>query len=62
VMGGPECFSLLRAISDVPVLVATGYTSDGEAQSLIARGAALIEKPYASADLTRDVARLLAQN
>ncbi len=62
VMGGPECFTRLRALSDVPVLVATGYTSDVEAQALIARGATLIEKPYASADLTRNVARLLAHN
>ncbi|MDB4961867.1 MAG: hypothetical protein JWP01_1866 [Myxococcales bacterium] len=60
VMSGPECFTRLREITDVPVLVATGYTSDSEAQ--IARGASLIEKPYASAELTRHVVGLLTHN
>ena len=62
VMGGPECFDRLRALGDVPVLIATGYADDAQAQSLIARGAALIEKPYAAAALAHDVARLLALN
>ncbi|MEO8706818.1 MAG: response regulator, partial [Kofleriaceae bacterium] len=59
VMNGAECFEQLRTRSQVPVLIATGYAIDLEAQSLITRGASLIEKPYASADLTARVARLL---
>ncbi len=62
VMGGAECFDRLRQLADVPVLIATGYADDTAAQSLIARGAALIEKPYAAAALAQDVARLLAIN
>ncbi len=60
VMGGAECFAKLRELAEVPVLIATGYAEDAAAQGLIARGAALIEKPFASAALARDVARLLA--
>ncbi len=60
VMGGRECFMRLRELSEVPVLVATGYASDGEAQSLLARGASLIEKPYPAGELAREVARILA--
>ena len=60
VMGGAECFTKLREVAEVPVLIATGYAEDAAAQALIARGAALIEKPFASAALARDVARLLA--
>ena len=60
VMGGAECFARLREVADVPVLIATGYAEDAAAQGLIARGATLIEKPFASAALARDVARLLA--
>ena len=62
VMGGAECFARLREVAEVPVLIATGYADDDAAQALLARGAALIEKPFASAALTRDVARLLALN
>jgi CheY-like chemotaxis protein len=60
VMGGAECFAKLREIADVPVLIATGYAEDAAAQALIASGAALIEKPFASSALVRDVAKLLA--
>ncbi|MBA3821452.1 MAG: response regulator [Deltaproteobacteria bacterium] len=59
VMGGAECFRQLRALSQVPVLIATGYAVDAEVQDLVARGAALIEKPYPSADLVRAVTRIL---
>lgn len=60
VMGGAECFEKLRELAEIPVLIATGYAEDASAQALIARGAALIEKPFASSALARDVARLLA--
>lgn len=59
VMGGHECFEKLRERSDVPVLVTTGHTSDSLAQDLFARGAAFLEKPFPSADLMREVSRLM---
>ena len=59
VMAGPECFARLRTLSDVPVLIATGYSSDEQAQALTTQGAALIEKPFAARELTATVGRLL---
>jgi signal transduction histidine kinase/CheY-like chemotaxis protein len=59
VMGGAECFAQLRTHSDVPILVATGYAVDAEAQSLVAAGAGILEKPFVSADLAREVTRML---
>jgi CheY-like chemotaxis protein/signal transduction histidine kinase len=59
VMGGAECFRKLREGSQVPVLIATGYAVDSDVQEMIARGAALIEKPFPSNDLVKQVARLL---
>jgi two-component system cell cycle sensor histidine kinase/response regulator CckA len=59
VMGGVECFDRLRERSDVPVLVATGYAIDKAMQQLIARGAAVIEKPYAAAELLGKVGELV---
>ena len=60
VMGGAECFRTLREHSDVPVLIATGYSDDAEAQSLVHAGAAILEKPFSSAQLKAEVIRLLA--
>ncbi len=59
VMGGAECFRKLRETSQVPVLIATGYAVDSDVQEMISRGASLIEKPYPSAALMREVARVL---
>jgi len=59
VMEGPECFAELRKRSQVPVLVATGYAVDTEAQALVAAGAGLIEKPFRADDLAREVTRML---
>jgi signal transduction histidine kinase/ActR/RegA family two-component response regulator len=59
VMGGAECFRRLRQASQVPVLIATGYATDSDVQEMVARGAALIEKPFPSSDLVTQVARLL---
>ena len=61
VMGGAECFRRLRERSDVPVLIATGFASDEEAQAIVARGASLLEKPFTSARLKHEVSRLLAR-
>jgi len=59
VLGGAACFDRLRRTSRVPVLIATGYAIDAEAQDLVARGASLIEKPFRAKDLSSEVARLL---
>jgi signal transduction histidine kinase/ActR/RegA family two-component response regulator len=59
VMGGAECFYLLRKQSNVPILIATGYAIDAEAQALVAAGAGFIEKPFVSADFAREVTRMV---
>ena len=59
VMGGAECFHELRKSNDVPVLIATGYAADGDAQRLTSEGAVLIEKPFAARQLFDEVARLI---
>jgi CheY-like chemotaxis protein len=59
VMGGAECFRRLRERSDVPVLIATGYTNDDEAQSLVSAGATILEKPFSAQQLKAEVLRLI---
>jgi two-component system cell cycle sensor histidine kinase/response regulator CckA len=59
VMGGAECFRALREKSSVPVLIATGYAVEKDAQSLVAAGAGLLEKPFTSEALGREIERLL---
>jgi DNA-binding response OmpR family regulator len=59
IMGGRECFAGLREHSRVPILIATGYAVDSDAQALVAAGAEIIEKPFRSEDLTREVTRIL---
>jgi signal transduction histidine kinase/ActR/RegA family two-component response regulator len=59
VMGGAECFHRLRESSQVPVLIATGYATAADVQDVVARGAELIEKPFAASDLVAAVARLV---
>lgn len=62
VMGGAEFFRNLRKQSDVPILIATGYAIDAEVQALLASGAGIIEKPFASSDFTREVTSMLNPN
>jgi DNA-binding response OmpR family regulator len=59
VMDGAECFRRLRAQSNVPVLIATGYSDDVQAQALVSAGARILEKPFASAELRAEVLRLI---
>jgi signal transduction histidine kinase/CheY-like chemotaxis protein len=62
VMGGAECFRNLRARGHVPVLVASGYAIDSEAQDLLAAGSAdFLDKPFTAAELSRRVERLIAK-
>jgi signal transduction histidine kinase/CheY-like chemotaxis protein len=59
VMGGAECFRELRRLSEVPVLIATGYADDADVQAMVARGAVVIEKPFVSSDLMTEISRLI---
>lgn len=59
IMSGPECFAELRKQSQIPILIATGYAVDTEAQALVSAGAGLIEKPFRAEELIREVTRLL---
>jgi len=43
----------------VPVLIATGYAVDRDAQELVAAGARIIEKPFPAADFRDEVSRIL---
>jgi signal transduction histidine kinase len=59
VMDGAECFRRLREQSDVPVLIATGYSDEAQAQTLVHAGARILEKPFSSAQLKQEVLRLI---
>ena len=61
-LSGPNVFDRIRAIDPgAKVLLSSGYTLDGEAQGLLARGAAgFVQKPYRMDDLARAIARALA--
>ncbi len=61
-MGGAECFAKLREQSDVPVLIATGYAVEEEAQKLVGLGASFLEKPYSADQFRREVMRLLKRS
>jgi two-component system, cell cycle sensor histidine kinase and response regulator CckA len=61
-MGGRRTFELLRTMNpDIPVILATGYSIDGEAKEIMNRGArAFLQKPFKIDDLSqkiRDVMR-----
>ena len=60
-MGGAACFRALQARARVPVLIASGYALDREAQELLAAGAiAFVEKPFTTATLCEHVERALS--
>jgi signal transduction histidine kinase/CheY-like chemotaxis protein len=59
VMDGAECFRRLREQSEVPVLIATGYSDESQAHTLVSAGACILEKPFSSAQLKQEVLRLL---
>ncbi|HTL51347.1 MAG TPA: ATP-binding protein, partial [Planctomycetota bacterium] len=56
-MGGRETFAALKAInSNVKVLLASGYSLDGEAQSILNEGVlAFVQKPFSQSDLLQAV-------
>jgi PAS domain S-box-containing protein len=61
-MDGAEAFVWMRRVSpNARVLVASGYSSDGDAQSLLARGAVgFLQKPFDRAALLQRVREALA--
>lgn len=60
VMGGLECFRKLREISQVPILIASGYAPEEEAQELLSTdGTAFLEKPFSRAQLEQHVTQLM---
>ncbi len=60
-MPGDELFYRLRAIdSSVPILIASGYSSDSRTKSMIRDGAiGFIQKPFAVEELAQEVRRCL---
>ena len=54
---GRETFAVLRAIDPkVPIVIMSGYSQDGDAQSLIDAGAAgFLQKPFSMAQLAAQV-------
>ncbi len=60
-MSGSETYDRLKAIDgNVRVLLATGYSLDGQAMELLARGCnGFIQKPFKLADLSRKIREVL---
>ena len=63
VMGGKQAFIAMQEINpDMIVLVSSGYSIDGESQSMIDKGAkGFIQKPYCQRDLSRKISEVLHQ-
>jgi signal transduction histidine kinase/CheY-like chemotaxis protein len=61
VMGGAECFRRLRERANVPAIITTGYAIDAQLRELAEAGARIIEKPFAAADLRRELSQLLGR-
>jgi DNA-binding NtrC family response regulator len=60
-MSGVELFARLRRLNpEVKVLLASGYSSEGEADRLLEQGAAVfLQKPFTLQQLSETLARLL---
>ncbi len=60
-MGGSRTFDALRKINpDIRIILASGYTVDGEAQQLLGRGCnGFIQKPYRIQDLSKKIREVL---
>jgi PAS domain S-box-containing protein len=61
-MGGSATFAAIRAINpQAKVILASGYTVEGEAQQLLDQGAhSFIQKPYRLADLSRMISNVIS--
>lgn len=62
-MGGAETFSQLRAIDpQVPVILATGYSVDGDVDEVLSRGCnGFLQKPYHAAQLAEKISEVLSE-
>jgi two-component system, cell cycle sensor histidine kinase and response regulator CckA len=60
-MGGRRTFELIHAMNpDIPVILATGYSIDGEAKEIMNRGArAFLQKPFKMDDLSQKIRDVL---
>jgi CheY-like chemotaxis protein len=60
-MGGRETFAALRQINpDVRALIATGYSLDGDAQSVLDEGAmGFVQKPFGRSELTKKIVAIV---
>jgi CheY-like chemotaxis protein len=58
---GPEVFAAVRALNpDIPVIFATGYSNEtATLADLVARGVAVLRKPYSPAVLCRRIREVL---
>lgn len=55
-LSGPEAFARLRDIRpDLPVIFSSGYTDEGRFSHSLPASCTLIEKPYRSEDLLREI-------
>jgi CheY-like chemotaxis protein len=63
VMNGEQTFEELRRMQPaLPVVLASGYTVEGEAQRLLDQGvSAFIQKPYRAAQLARTIETVLSE-
>ncbi len=60
-LSGAETFARLREVdAQIPILISSGFSGDGGAQSLLNEGAAgFLNKPFRTEDLAREVTRIL---
>ncbi len=63
-MAGGKVFDQLRAINpEVKVILSSGYSLDGEASEIMARGcSAFIQKPFGIMDLSKKIREVLDGN
>lgn len=61
-MSGPECFTKLRAVAPVPILLASGYAPAEEARRLLKEGAAgFLGKPFSAVQLGEQITKILGE-
>ena len=63
-VGGGNVYDRMKEINpDVKVLLASGYSIDGEASEILERGCnAFIQKPFTMKDLSRNISEILGKN
>ncbi len=63
IMGGGETFDRLKKINpDIKVLLASGYSVDGEATDILNRGCNdFIQKPFKMSDLSKKITEIITQ-